>query len=89
MRHQGKTFRNKVVELDGNEFDGCDIQQCTLIYRGGGGGVKFINSTVAYNKLTFEDNAANTINFLRDFYHGGFHDAIQPVIDDILNNVRP
>jgi hypothetical protein len=32
MKFQNRTFRNEVVELDGNEFDVCDIQYCTLIY---------------------------------------------------------
>jgi hypothetical protein len=88
MQFKNRTFRNERVELDGNEFHGCDIQHCTLVYQGGGGPL-LDSCTIAHNQFVFEESAGNTINFLRDFYHGGFQDAIQPVIDHILNNVRP
>jgi len=83
MQFQGRTFHNETVELDGNDYDRCDIQHCTLIYRGGKI-PSLTNSTVAHCQFTFEDSALNTIAFLRAFYQGGFH----PIVDDVFNNIR-
>jgi hypothetical protein len=83
MQYQGKTFRNATVELDGNEFEGCDIQHCTLVYRGGKVPL-LANSTVEHCQFTFEDSALNTMILLRLLYHGGF----QPVVDSFLNDIR-
>jgi hypothetical protein len=83
MQYQGKTFRNDTVELDGNEFEGCDIHHCTLVYRGGKVPL-LANSTVADCQFTFEGSALNTMILLRLLYHGGF----QPVVESFLNDIR-
>ena len=71
------------VDLDGNEFDGCVIQDCTLMYRGGEVPA-LTNCLVAYCQFAFDGSALNTIDFLRAFYRGGF----QPVIDDVFQSIR-
>lgn len=83
MQYQGTKFRYETVELDGNEFDGCDIQHCTLIYRGGEIPL-LANSIIAHCKFHLEDGAVNTLRFLYLLYHCGF----QPVAEDFLNGIR-
>ena len=80
---QNTTFRNETVDLDGNEFHGCDIQDCLLIYRGGELPV-LVNCVIAQCDFAFDESARNTIAFFRAFYRGGF----QPVIDEIFHSIR-
>ncbi len=35
MRHQGKTFHNRAIDVDGMTYDGCTFDSCTLVYSGG------------------------------------------------------
>ena len=81
--HYFRTRRNEIIDLDGNEFHGCDIQHCILIYRGGELPV-LMNCAVAQCDFAFDEHARNTIDFFRVFYRGGF----QAVIDELFHSIR-
>jgi hypothetical protein len=83
MKYQGKTFRNETIRLDGNEFDGCTFENCEFIYRGTAQ-VDFTNCSISRPVLTFDGEAARTLDFLKVLYHSGF----QSIIDYIFNNIR-
>ena len=83
MKYQGETFINTTIELDGNEYDGCDFKNCTIIYRGGEL-PSLANCSFGSPNFIFEDSAQNTLVFLRLLYHGG----LQPFIEVTFDNIR-
>jgi hypothetical protein len=82
MKYQGQPFSNRTVELDGNEYDGCDFQNCTMIYRGGEI-PSFTNCSFGSPNFIFEDSAQNVLVFLQLLYHGGFQSFIEATFDNI------
>jgi hypothetical protein len=83
MRHERETFADAVIELDGNEFDGCEFTRCHFIYRGGQPPT-LVNCSFHGLDLQFEGSAQNTLVFLAALYHGGF----RTVVDQTFNNIR-
>lgn len=82
MKFTGKTYKNQVLALDGNEYTDCSFIQCTLSYSGGKlpvlRGCKFDPPNVH-----FHEAAANTLALMRAMYHGGFKDYVEATFNDI------
>ena len=81
-------FINDTIELDGSEFNHCNIQHSTLVYRGG---VlpRFSNCTIAYNVFRFDDAAIRTITFLSVMYRSGMKDVADHFIEMIKSGPPP
>ena len=67
MRNKSNTYVNMIVDLDGNYFENCTFQNCTIRFSGNDlfslVGCKFESC-----KWTLDGPAANTIQFLRLMY---------------------
>jgi hypothetical protein len=67
--HTDSVFRDAAVELDGDEFRGCQFFNCRLIYRGGSP-PKMAHCKFSQSKFEFLDAARHTLDFIRAIYHG-------------------
>lgn len=67
MRYENLTLTGQRLELDGNEFVGCTLTLCTLIYRGGPV-VLMDNSTLNDCNFVFAGAAENTVNFMKGLW---------------------
>lgn len=60
--------RNQVLQgrltLDGKTFTDCEFRNAELVYKGGQA-PSFINCRFTQSRFAFENEAANTVNFLR------------------------
>ena len=88
MRYENTKFVDETLVLDGNQYIGCTLERCSLIYRGTGvteiGNCSFIDS-----RFTMDGAAANTLNFLSAIYHGGFQSIVEQTFNNIRSNNRP
>ena len=83
MKFENQTFRDQELDLDGNEFVNCKIENCTLVYRATGK-VNLVGNHVSSPKFVFRDSAADTIAFLSTLYQLGLTD----LIEGTFNNIR-
>ena len=88
MTHQNKTFKDEIVELDGNEFIGCTFHRCQFIYSGG---MLPRFDTCAFDASTFNfrKGAGNALHFLRDLYHAGLSQNVEQLFEHIRKNPPP
>lgn len=84
-RFQNSTFRNDILVLDGNEYEGCEFKDCTLIYRGGL--LPRLAPCLFFGySLRFEGAAENTILLLAALYQDGFQADIEQTFTNIRTN---
>lgn len=83
MKYHKRTFKDETVALDDNTFEACRFINCKLEYSGGKPS-PMINCELERSNFAFSDKAANTINFMRAMYLGGF----KAVIDRTIDNIR-
>ncbi len=81
-RHQGATFSNETVVLDGNEYLDCTFTNCDIVYRGTAA-VSLDGVTTDNCRWTFEGSAGMTVKFLTALYQGGFSEMVDMTIDNI------
>ncbi len=81
-RHQGATFTNETVVLDGNEYLNCTFTNCDIVYRGTAT-VSLDGVTTDNCRWTFEGPAGMTVKFLTALYQGGFSEMVDMTIDNI------
>lgn len=64
-----QTFENDNIVVDGNHYNDCKFDNCSLVFRGGQipqiTGCGFDNC-----RWQFEDSAQRTMTFLKALYHG-------------------
>ena len=81
--HEGATFINETVLLDGNEYRDCIFNNCQIRFNATApvtlNGVQF-NSC----QWTFEGPAGLTVNFMTSLYQAGMTD----LIDQTIANIR-
>ena len=84
-KHNQKTYRDQTVVLDGNEFDQCVFENCTLEYQG----VKVVNlsgSTLNNCQWSFKGPAANAVQFMSAMYQSSPQGAL--LIESTFNTIR-
>ena len=82
MKHQGETFTNAKVELDGQEFYACTFENCVMAY--GGGPPPILNGcTLGGCRWIFVGAADRTLQFMQAMFHGGFQDVVEQTFDAI------
>jgi len=81
MKFLNKTFDREEIHLDGNEFVGCKINRCVIIYSGGKP-PNMVNCDFIDCHFRFEMAAGNTIAFLRGLAScpGWSHEAVKSLI---------
>jgi len=82
--HTGEWFRDKPVELDGEEFYDCTFVDCNLIYRGGEPPV-ILDGSFVRCEWFLEDAALRTLGFFMALNIIGADDVLRGWIDMILN----
>lgn len=69
MEISAKTLSNVTEVIDGNQYDNCRFENCTMVYRGGEiphiSGCQFDNCS-----WQFDGAAERTLLFMRQLYHG-------------------
>ena len=70
MKLDSSQFENQQVRLDGNEYNNCVFNSCTILYSGMGT-VHLYECDFNNCKWQFDGPAANTINFLAGVYRMG------------------
>lgn len=63
-KHSGATFKGQRLVIDGESYEGCTFENCTLVYRGAALPA-FNRCTFNPPRFTFEDEADNTLSFLK------------------------
>jgi hypothetical protein len=63
MKNHQSIFAYSIVVLDGNEYEECVFDNCTLVYKGGAH-PKLIACTIKSCKWMFEDAALRTMHWL-------------------------
>lgn len=81
MLIQGITFRGE-VEVDGNTYEKCTFEKCTIVYRGGERPV-YAHCSFDGVSFRFADAADNTIGFLTDLFHNGFKKTVEQTFKNI------
>lgn len=88
MKYENKSFNNTKILLDNNEYFNCTFNGCELEYSGGKppsmGDCVFDSP-----RITFSDNASDTINFLTALYHSGLSSIIEITFENIRSNIKP
>lgn len=85
-RHEGQTFRNQRVSIDGNTYVRCQFHNCELVYAGGDNvGLQYCDFDNV--RWTFDGPAARTIVFMTGLYNGGDAGA-RALIDKTIENIR-
>jgi hypothetical protein len=78
----GVSFNHQTVQLDGEEFHGCDFVACRLVYAGGPPPV-FDACRFDACEWKFEDAAAQTLSYLKLIWGVGAKAAVQATIKEI------
>ncbi len=82
-QHQGATFANETVALDGNDYLNCTFNNCEIVFSGTASvnlnGVNFNDC-----RWTFEGPAGMTVNFMTALYQAGMTE----LIDQTFENIR-
>jgi hypothetical protein len=86
MEYKGQYFTDSREVLDGNRYDGCTFQRCTIVYRGG--------ELPHITRCSFgdcawqlEDAADRTLAYLHSLYHGT-GDAGRALIEQTFEMIR-
>ena len=90
-KYKNRTFENKLIQLDGNQYINCTFQDCTLQY-GGFGDVKLEGCQFNKCSWSFTDAAARTVQFMSALYYGageGGKDLIEKTFENIREGRLP
>jgi len=82
MKHEGKTFTNTKIELDGQQFFNCTFEQCVMSY-GGGGPPTLHGCTLGGCRWVFIGASDRTLQFMQAMYSGGFQDVVESTFEAI------
>ena len=85
-KYENRTFENKLIQLDGNQYISCIFQSCTLQY-GGFGDVKLEGCQFNKCSWSFISAAARTVQFMSSLYHGAGEGG-KDLIEKTFNNIR-
>jgi hypothetical protein len=82
----GKTFEGTSLAVDGRRFVNCRFINVALTY-GGGGLPIFDNCRFEGIRLQFDDQAANTLEYLADMSQKGFTRPVERIAAAIRSGV--
>jgi len=80
--HEGASFSNETVVLDGNEYRNCTFTNCEIVFNATApsslNGINFIDC-----RWTFNGPAGMTIDFMTALYQAGMTELIDGTFDNI------
>jgi hypothetical protein len=82
--YKNKTIESQTLILDGNEFDHCELKDCTLVFKGHEQ-VKLEHCRMSGCTWEFEDAALRTVLMLKGLWHSG-HNG-KEIVEAIFRNV--
>lgn len=83
----GTIFNHQTVELDGEEFTGCEFRSCRLVFRGGEP-PQFVDCRFEACDWRFEGAAANTLAHMKGVWAAGGKTQVQAMIKTITVAAR-
>jgi len=78
----GQGFAGERVVIDGNHFEDCTFDTCTLIYRGGVP-PNFLRCDFAAPRFVFEEAAQSTLQLMSAIYNGIDERIVEKTFDEI------
>ncbi len=84
-KHSQKAFKNTTVALDGNEFDRCVFDGCTLEFDGSQP-VTLNGSSINNCNWVFKGPAGNAVQFMSALYKSGAQGAM--LVEATFNQIR-
>jgi hypothetical protein len=86
-QHEGETFANATVVLDGNDYRNCTFNNCQIVFNGTDSvslfGINFNDCT-----WTFDGPAGRTIDFMTALYKAGLTELIDGTFENIRSGTR-
>ena len=86
MKHVNETFSNRALRLDGESFQNCVFQKCTLEV-GGATNVVLENCTFTDCQWVFVEAAATTLSIMARLYAGAIPDG-SGLIEQVFASIR-
>jgi hypothetical protein len=87
-RFEGRTFRNERLTVEGNEYIGCNIDECVLVFSGDDAPSVMEHNIIGQQVTwTFEGAAGRTLAYLHAVYHG-FGDGGREKVEEIFAAIR-
>lgn len=84
MDYRDQTIENQQIILDGNDYTGCTIRNCRIVYLG----VQSFHAAACQFDgcaWAFDGPAARTIDFLKAMYR---QEGMREVIEQTFDNIR-
>jgi hypothetical protein len=81
-RIENKSFHKETIVVDGNEYTGCQFQECALVYQGGTV-PRFSSNKFESCHWIFDAAAARTVAFMQSLHAGGFESVIEQTLQGI------
>lgn len=85
-KNDNLTYNDMRVQLDNQEFNNCRFENCELEYSGMGP-VQLSQCHFENPKFVFSGPAQNTLQFLRNLYHGLGQEG-KDIVEGTFRNVR-
>lgn len=85
-RFENETFRDRTVEIDGNQYTNCTFIKCRIVFTGFEEGV-FDACNFIRCDWGFSGPAASTLNYLAAIYHG-LGQTGQDMVEGIFESIR-
>ena len=87
-KHVNEKFTKEPIAFDGNDYDGCQFDECEIVYSGGTL-PKLTNNSFKNCGWAFDDAAARTIQFMTGLYAGGARELIEGTLENIRGKKKP
>src|SRR5438045_5309205 len=81
MKFQGQTFRDQDLQLDGNEYESCKMENCRLFF-GATAPVDLSNNKIDGSTFVFQGAALLTLGFMTKLYADGAVDLIEGLFNN-------
>ena len=84
-KHEKVTFSNQRIVLDGNDYNYCHFEGCTMVYGATEGKIGLNGCSFNGCKWEFEGAALRTLRFLSALYQ---IDGMKDFIETTFENIR-
>ena len=82
VTHRNAKFANTVLEIDGEVYDGCDFEDCTLQYAGGAPPI-FTGCSFGHNQFQMVGAAERTVQYLKLLNVSGMSQLVSQMFKEI------
>ena len=76
------SFKGGRIQLDGTHYEGCNFEDCAIVYAGGQLPI-LINNGFSNCRWQFEGSAERTIAFMSQLYSGGATVLVEQMFEQI------